>query len=95
VPIGGALVMRNDFLGEGREIVPFFPALEPRIGGNRFINDAPRRTIFVRNLTVTAAILIGDAFEALSAAESVRSAPTLRPRRLRWSTSSKPFCSLC
>ncbi len=88
VPNGGALVMRNNVLEKGArssnstaavtigEEGAIQPTPELRIDRNRFINDQDHRTIFVRNLTATPAILtrnmLEGAVEALYGAGSVR-----------------------
>ena len=88
VPNGGALVMRSSVLEKGArssnstaavmigEEGAIKPTPELRIVGNRFTNDQPQQTIFVRNLTATPAILTGNMLkgpvQALSGAGSVR-----------------------
>ena len=69
---GGSLVMQNNILekgpnssNHGAAIViggegVTQPTAELRISGNTFRNDQSRRTIFVRNLTATPAVLTGN-----------------------------------
>lgn len=72
IPNGGSLVMDGNRLEKGPkssnngvavtigEEGVQQPTDELRIAGNSFRNDQPRRTTFVRNLTATAAQLIGN-----------------------------------
>ena len=74
IPNGGSLVMENNRLEKGPkssnsgvavtigEEGVAQPTDELRISGNSFRNDQAVRTIFVRNLTATAAVLTGNTF---------------------------------
>ena len=73
VPNGGALLMENNTLEKGRNASNRSAAIvigaegvtqptpELVIRNNRFTNDLPQSTIFVRNLTATEATLTGNA----------------------------------
>jgi nitrous oxidase accessory protein NosD len=72
VPNGGALIMENNTLEKGRNATNHSAAIvigaegvtQPTpalmIRNNRFTNDLPQETIFVRNLTATEAVLAGN-----------------------------------
>lgn len=72
---GGSLVMANNTLEKGAKSSNHAAAIviggegvtqptpELHITGNKFRNDLPNRTIFVRNLTATPAVLSGNSFE--------------------------------
>ena len=74
IPNGGSLVMEGNILekgpkssNDGAAVVigaegVAQPTTELRIAGNKFTNDLSRRTIFVRNVTATPAVLTANTF---------------------------------